>query len=1055
LNPFSSNGTLKTLIFFFSKNIVESFLSQLKKIPLGQLICFHQRIPARPSRWGRPAVPFPEPIQKALIEKGITRLYSHQVEALEKIQTGDPVIISTPTASGKSLIYILASLLHLLEDPCSKALYLFPIKALEQDQRKILEEWTAGLPFSGKSLSAIYDGDTPVSQRKKIRQAPPPILISNPDMLHMGILPYHEQWKDFFKDLKLVVIDEAHVYKGILGSHLVQIIRRLRRICRLYQSDPQFILSSATIARPELFSESLTGLSFQAVQESGYPSQAKHFLFMNPDISASVVGARLFTYCLSQGKKTILFTQGRRVTELIHMWVEQMAPALKGKISSYRAGFLPEERRIIERKLASGELLGVITTSALEMGIDIGSLDVCVLVGYPGSIINTWQRGGRVGRSRRESAIILIAQPDALDQYFIRHPEDFFQRSFETAVVDPDNSPILKAHLTCAAAEFPLSPEDPFLQPSRHLREVRELEKEGRLLLTARGEEWVSAKKNPHREVNIRSIGEAFTILNRQAPLKGIMPAQGRPGHHDPVGFADLPKRLPVRLPPGVSPIDRHSRSAGSQDMKIGQVEYLTSSPIFEPKDKKGAVIGTLDRLRAFRECHPGAIYLHKAEAFLVERLELKERNVYVTRREVNYYTRIVAQKETEIIQREQVRPVGNFLINFGQILVTETFTGYEKRAIHGQELLGVYPLDLPPQTFETEGLWIEIEEIVQDQMKTHGFHIMGGLHALEHGTISIFPLYALCDRGDIGGICYPHHPQVGKGAIFIYDGYPGGVGLAKRGYDIIEGLLEKTLDLISECPCEAGCPSCIHSPQCGSGNKPLDKAGALYLIQLLLGQIPLMISERQHPSPMETLKGLASQATDPGHPRIGFFDLETQRLAEEVGGWGNKHLMRLSVGVVYDSQDNRFHHYHEGDIHPLIEHLKKFDLVIGFNVKNFDYGVLKGYSSFDFNSLPTLDLLEDVFSCLGFRLSLDHLAHQTLGAQKSGDGLQAVQWFREGQWEPLTHYCRQDVKITKSLFEFGQEKGHVLFEDKAGQRLRCPVDWSEGRVGKLKKNTT
>ncbi len=946
------------------------------------MICFHQRIPARPSHWGHPKVPFPDSIQKALSEKGITRLYAHQVEALEKIQTGEPVIISTPTASGKSLIYILASLLNLIQDPFSKALYLFPIKALEQDQGKILEEWTPHLPLSAKTLSAIYDGDTPVSQRKKIRQNPPPILISNPDMLHMSILPYHEQWKEFFKDLKLVVIDEAHVYKGILGSHLVQIIRRLRRICRLYQSDPQFVLCSATIAHPELFSESLTGLSFQVVQESGFPSPAKHFLFLNPDISASVVGARLFTFCLSQGKKTILFTQGRRVTELIHMWVEQMAPALKGKISSYRAGFLPEERRIIERRLASGELLGVITTSALEMGIDIGSLDVCLLVGYPGSVINTWQRGGRVGRSRRESAIILIAQPDALDQYFIRHPEDFFERSFETAVVDPDNSPILKAHLTCASAELPLSPEDPFLLPSQHLREMRELEKEGRLLLTASGDQWVSAKRHPHRDVNIRSIGEAFTIL----------------------------------------------------------------------KGEKGAVIGTLDRLRAFRECHPGAIYLHKAEAFLVERLELKEKNVYVTRKEVNYYTRIVAQKETEIIQREQVRPIGNFLINFGQILVTETFTGYEKRAIHGQELLGVYPLELPSQTFETEGLWLEIEEVIQDQMKMQGFHVMGGLHALEHGAISIFPLYALCDRGDIGGICYPHHPQVGKGSIFIYDGYPGGVGLAKRGYEIIEGLLEKTLHLISECPCEKGCPSCIHSPQCGSGNKPLDKQGAIYLIQLLLGQIPLTISERRLSPPMDTLTSFESNKPDPGKPRLGFFDLETQRLAEEVGGWGNKHLMRLSVGVVYDSQDNLFHHYHEADIQSLIEHLKKFDLVVGFNVKNFDYGVLKGYSSFDFNSLPTLDLLEDVFSCLGFRLSLDHLGQKTLGAPKSGNGLLAVQWFREGKLEPLIEYCRQDVNITKSLFEFGQKNGHILFENKGGHVVRCPVEWGMDRINKIRE---
>jgi DEAD/DEAH box helicase domain-containing protein len=966
---------------------MESFLNQLKKTPLGEMVCFHKRIPAQPSRWGQISTPFPETIRKTLTDKGIPRLYCHQVEALEKIITGEQVIISTPTASGKSLIYILSSLLNLNRNPDAKALFLFPIKALEQDQKKIMEDWIAAAPSGIKRLAAIYDGDTPVAQRKTIRQSPPPILISNPDMLHMGILSYHEQWKDFFKNLKLVVIDEAHVYKGILGSHLVQVIRRLQRLCRLYQSQPQFILSSATIAKPEIFSEALTGIPFQVVQESGFPSPAKHFLFLNPDISASVIGARLFTYALAKGKKTILFTQGRRVTELIHMWVEQMSPSLKGKISSYRAGFLAEERRVIERRLASGDLLGVISTSALEMGIDIGSLDVCLLVGYPGSIINTWQRGGRVGRSQRESAIFLIAQPDALDQYFIRHPEDFFDRSFETAVVDPDNSPILKAHLVCAADEAPLSREDPFLSPQNHEREIRELEKEGRLLLTAGGDEWVSAKRHPHREVNIRSVGEAFTILT------------GKKG-----------------------------------------------------TGKKGAVVGTLDRHRAFRECHPGAIYLHKAESYVVDELDLQEKNAYVSRKDVDYYTKIVAQKETEIIQRELVRPIGNFLINFGRILVTETFTGYEKRAIHGQELLGVFPLELPPQTFETEGIWIEIEDVLQKQMKSLGFHTMGGLHALEHGTISIFPLYALCDRGDIGGICYPHHPQVGKGAIFIYDGYPGGVGLAKRGYEIIEGLLEKTINLISDCPCEAGCPSCIHSPQCGSGNKPLDKAGALYLCNLLLGRIPIKVPEGPVPTDLPPLKTSRVSAPEIPELRLGFFDLETQRLAAEVGGWGNKHLMRLSVGVVYDSRENRYFHYREEAHQDLIAHLKQFDLVIGFNVKNFDYGVLRGYSSFDFEGLPTLDLMDEIVERLGYRLSLDHLAQKTLGLQKCGDGLQAVQWYREGQWEPLTRYCQMDVEITKSLFETGQKQGHLLFENKSGQMVRCPVDWSLEKIKTLLK---
>ncbi|RPH89270.1 MAG: DEAD/DEAH box helicase, partial [Desulfobacteraceae bacterium] len=515
---------------------MERFLASLKKTPLGEGIVHHQIIPARPAQFDRLSFPLPGMLSQALEQKGLHRFYSHQVEALEAIHQGRHTIVATPTASGKTLIYFLACLEQLLVDPASKALFLFPIKALEQDQRKAMEEWASLFTAGPQGLSAIYDGDTSPSDRKKIRQKPPPIVISNPDMLHLGLLPFHETWKEFFKNLRWVVIDEAHTYKGILGSHVVQIIRRLRRICGLYGSDPRFILCSATIARPDHFSQALTGMPFQVVESNGFPSPAKHFLFINPDISPAVVASRLFSHCLAKGKKSILFTQGRRQTELIHRWVEQMAPALKGRISSYRAGFLPEERRVIERKLSSGELLGVISTSALELGIDIGSLDVCILVGYPGSIINTWQRGGRVGRSQQESVIFFVAQPDALDQYFIRHPENFFERGFETAVVDPNNSPILKAHLVCAAAELPLAVNDPYFDRERCAAEIKDLEKEGKLLLSAKGGHWISTRKNPHRDVNIRSVGESFTIL-------------------------------------------------------LG---------------KKGKVIGTLDRLRAFRECHPG-----------------------------------------------------------------------------------------------------------------------------------------------------------------------------------------------------------------------------------------------------------------------------------------------------------------------------------------------------------------------------------------------------------------------------------------------------------------
>ena len=436
-----------------------------------------------------------------------------------------------------------------------------------------------------------------------------------------------------------------------------------------------------------------------------------------------------------------------------------------------------------------------------------------------------------------------------------------------------------------------------------------------------------------------------------------------------------------------------------------------------------------------------------------MEELDLFEKSVYVRPREVSYYTRLLSQKETEIIEREKVRPVGNFLINFGKVLVTETFTTYEKRSIYGQELLGTYPLDLPSQTFETRGLWIEVEEALEEQLKADRFQIMGSLHALEHAAISMFPLFALCDRGDIGGICYVHHPQINKGAIFIYDGYPGGVGLAERGFEIIEELLQKTIDLIAECDCEEGCPSCIHSPKCGSGNKPLDKLGARHLARLLLQQVPLKGPARKPgPDRLESFPG--SPAKQQEERRLGFFDLETQRLAEEVGGWGNSHLMRLSVGVLYDSREGCYFDYGEKEVNRLIDHLKKCDLLIGFNIKRFDYQVLKGYSPYPFESLPTLDLLDDIYQCLGFRLSLDHLARKTLGTEKTGDGLMAVRFFREGKQQELTEYCRRDVEITQSLFEFGRREGYLLFETKAGQSVRVPVDWGPERIRRLMKST-
>ena len=407
---------------------LKEFIEFLRQHPDFERSIVHYRfVPPKPPGYG--TLPSLSPCTLEVLKGlGISRLYSHQVTAVELMRQGKNVVVATPTASGKSLIYNIVVFEEIMKENNSKALYLFPLKALEQDQMKNLQPWLRGNPQSILSAE-IYDGDTTPYRRKKIRDNIPHILFSNPDMLHRGILAYHAQWKPLLANLRLVVLDEVHTYRGIFGSHVNQILRRLKRLCLKYGSSPKFILLSATVANPQEFGQKLIGEDLEVVTDTGSPRAAQHFLFINPALSANFSAARLFLYCIENGLRTIAFTQSRKVTELIHLWVSQLSPRLRQKVSSYRAGFMPRERREIERKLATGELLGVVSTSALEMGTDIGYLDVCLLVGYPGTIINTWQRGGRVGRSGRESLVILVAKPDALDQYFMKHPEELFERS--------------------------------------------------------------------------------------------------------------------------------------------------------------------------------------------------------------------------------------------------------------------------------------------------------------------------------------------------------------------------------------------------------------------------------------------------------------------------------------------------------------------------------------------------------------------------------------------------------------------------------------------------
>jgi DEAD/DEAH box helicase domain-containing protein len=899
-------------------------------------------------------------------------LYSHQARALARLAEGEDVVLATPTASGKTLVYNLAALAHLRADPAAHALYLFPLKALEQDQCARFAADSARLGPAPGPRAAIYDGDTPPARRRRLRDEPPALLVTNPDMLHLGILPHHGAWRRFFAGLRLVVLDELHAYRGVFGSHVAQLLRRLLRVAAFHGGRPQLVAASATVANPGELAERLCGRPFRVVRESGAPRPPRHVLLLRPDASPYTLAARLFRLSVGLGLRTIAFTKARRITELMHTWIAEAAPELCGRISSYRAGFLPGERREIEARLFSGELLGVISTSALEMGIDVGELDVCILVGYPGSQIATWQRGGRVGRAR-EGLIALVAQPDALDQYLVSHPRALFERGFEHAVVDPANPEVAGAHLPCAAAELPLREGEEWLRDPAARERVAALEDEGELLRSEGGGEWFAARRQPQRRVSLRSAGETWRIVAEPAPG----------------GRAEL--------------------------------------------------VGTVGSARVLSECHGGAIYLHRARQYLVEHLDLAGHEARVRAVRAAHYTQALSEKETEILERRRERAAGTLRVVEGRVRVTTRVVGFERRRLHGQELLSTEPLELPPRSFETGAIWLDVPDAVRWALEADGLHPMGGLHACEHAALSLFPLFALCDRHDVAGISSVRHPQTGGAAIFFYDAHPGGVGLAASLFERVETLLEATLELVGDCPCESGCPGCVHSPRCGSGNRPIDKAAARRTLAWCLGREPLPIPASVPPPPRPAP---APRPTPPpaATPRVLFFDLETQRGAEEVGGWHNAHLMRLAVAVAWDRATGRFESWSEAGVGELLARLRAAELVVGFNVRCFDYRVLRGYTDLDLDRLPTFDLLEAVRARLGFRVSLGHLAEETLGSRKDGDGLASLRWWREGRVDRVRAYCERDVALLRDLFEHALARGYLLFRTRRGDRLRIPA---------------
>ena len=702
---------------------------------------------------------------EALGEAGIERLYEHQAEALQQAFDG-PTIITTGTASGKSLCFQLPTLEVLTSDPAARALYLYPTKALAQDQARSLHRF--GLHKAVRP--AIYDGDTPRTERSAIRKRSN-LVITNPDMLHVGILPHHPSWGDLFSNLAFVVVDEAHVYRGVFGSHVANVLRRLRRIAAIHGTEPRFLLTSATIANPVELAERLTGLDdFRLVDRDTAPQATRRVAMWNPPLldeqlgvraSALYEAAEVLSELVTSGARTICFMKSRKGVELIMRHAaDRLEPELAERIAPYRAGYTPAQRHEIERRLTTGELLGVVATDALELGIDIGQLDAAVCVTFPGTVASLRQMWGRAGRRGRGLAVY-IAGEDALDQFFCRHPDDFLARPVEAAILDPANSEIYAEHLLCAAHEAPLSGEDEqILGPQWH-DHAKALTEAGLLRERATGFVPKRADDYPAARVGLRSAtADSFVLVD------------------------------------GAS----------------------------------GEVLGTIEAGRAYSTVHEGAIYLHMGRSYVVLELDLGGRRALLEPFDGDYFTQTKRESMTYIERLIERRAVAGVTLSYGAVVYSEEVLGYQRKRLQDHEVIDFEVLDLPTIEFPTKALWYELDELIAGEPFPPS-QLLGALHALEHGQIAVLPLIAMCDRWDIGGLSTNAHPQTGGPTIFIYEGHAGGVGITRRGYDEFARLVQDARRLIGECKCSDGCPSCVQSPKCGNLNEPLSKKGALELL--------------------------------------------------------------------------------------------------------------------------------------------------------------------------------------------------------------------------------
>jgi DEAD/DEAH box helicase domain-containing protein len=725
----------------------------------GEELAHRAEEPAREARFAALPDELDPRVREAI---GVPALYAHQRAAWDAAARGEHAIVTTGTASGKTLAFNLPVLDALARDPRARALYLYPTKALAQDQFRSL----SALRLRGLR-AAIYDGDTPVEQRAAIRRSAN-VVLSNPDMLHVGVLPHHDRWGELLASLRFVVVDEAHVYRGVFGSHVGNVLRRLRRLARIYGAEPQFLLASATVANPGELGLGLLGVPVTVVGRDAAPRAERTIVLWNPPLldeelglrgSALAEAAKLQAAFVERGLRTLTFAKSRKAAELIHRFTAERLGD-DSRLSPYRAGYTPAQRREIERRLSEGDLLGVSATNALELGIDIGLLDAVISVGFPGTVASLRQQWGRAGR-RGHGLAVLVASEDALDQYFMREPEALLGRRIEAAILDHANPRVLAGHVRAAAFEAPLADADAEILGPEALDAARD---DPELRPTPRGIVW-AGRDYPAARVALRSAEpDAFAVVD------------------------------------------------GST----------------------GDVLGVVERSRAYTTVHEGAVYLHLGESYLVQELDERAMRAIVEPFRGDWYTQAKKETQTEIVRPLRTEHRLGLDLTFGEIEVTEQVVGYERKTIRSQERIELVPLALRPSSFPTEAVWYLPEAEQLDGLMDMPL-ILSTLHAAEHAMIAMLPLWAMCDRWDIGGLSTNVHPQTGRPTVFVYDGHAGGVGIAERGFEQFEGWVADTARMLAGCPCRDGCPSCVQSPKCGNLNELLDKAGARTLLERLV----------------------------------------------------------------------------------------------------------------------------------------------------------------------------------------------------------------------------